>query len=943
MKESLYFDGRQIKNYLIGFASLFSEIPYKNRYGKLVDVPIHYGSPSDVISFLESNVDNAETKNRNRLKDISIPMFSFRMTGIEKNNEKRRAPHDTITVDLRPLGYNTGYVTMRPAPYRFTMELVCWASSDYQAFEITEQIIPYFNSPQQVRIEPLPRCPVSTTEIFLDNIEIDTDPESQKTSSLVTMTFSLTGWLLTQPKIWSTNMAFEFNMLSGDLKNGYENTKDSDFSVGHEIVEYSTINKKLKSEDKFSNLENFILNSPLILKEYGETLDLYKILITNKKIDNHNTIIDNTPLTATYKDKEIVINEVYMTQIIETMEDLGYVFANEQIQNFMKDHSLEGNLKVIDRMFEDSTDTLDVFIKLLDNNLATKGFNSIGIEISNSEKMAIYGTPRIDIEDNLTRLRNYSAALDNLKINKETLEYSEIYNKRYSVYAFDVNIPYMDLPDEIKGLIPNNYLKLNKTLPQIKKQFEINTKNNEVEITLIGNPSEITVIDEINDKIEIKTMNLVNNKISFSLDDIQIHKSYGIIINSSDYAFEVQGFIVIDLQNPIPFNELDFRIFKMQDNFNIGHYKGKEVDVYFDEEFYKIFNIDTILNEKFKNLELYIISSLIYTQMQEKNKINLENISIIEKKYKITLDDIIKNANQLKHLIEISKNYIDIVNETNNNISGQDLINKQQKATEDVSQAIAFDDNNKPIYDVNKDGFIDNHDLTQLGSVVDNPNEFDYELKYGIWYKRFRIENMSEARITKVIYDIKVLYYLLEKEDVSEIYDYLYLNSKDLVDKTYDINPNNIEKQKEIKALGYDLEILETKLLFMRMFLDSLKNLLVNERDYLIYKLTDIREESKAMLYRREGLDLDKIIIGKSLEKFLNSNINFDEKMEKETFIRSVLPFSLGEYYNYIYEFNLLINDMHKSGLFKESLAAESVWLDVQLPNVKERIENRYK
>src|SRR5574344_2270008 len=87
MKESLYFDGRQIKNYLIGFASLFSEIPYKNRYGKLVDVPIHYGSPSDVISFLESKVDNAETKNRNRLKDISIPMFSFRMTG---RSEERR-------------------------------------------------------------------------------------------------------------------------------------------------------------------------------------------------------------------------------------------------------------------------------------------------------------------------------------------------------------------------------------------------------------------------------------------------------------------------------------------------------------------------------------------------------------------------------------------------------------------------------------------------------------------------------------------------------------------------------------------------------------------------------------------------------------------------------------------------------------------------------------
>ena len=213
MNENLYFDGRQIKNYLIGFASLFSEIPYKNRKGKIDVVPIHYGSPSDVVSFLDHNVDNEATKNRNRLKDISVPMFSFRLTGLERNVEKRRAPHDSITVDLRPLGYNIGYVAMKPAPYRFTMELVCWAASDYQAFEITEHIIPYFNSPQQVTIEPLPRSPVSTTEIFLESIDIDTDPSAQKYSAVITMSFSLTGYILTQPKIWSTNLKFELSML----------------------------------------------------------------------------------------------------------------------------------------------------------------------------------------------------------------------------------------------------------------------------------------------------------------------------------------------------------------------------------------------------------------------------------------------------------------------------------------------------------------------------------------------------------------------------------------------------------------------------------------------------------------------------------------------------------------------------------------------------------
>jgi hypothetical protein len=122
MNEQFYYNGTQIKNYLVGFASLFSEIPYADRYGKIKTVPIHYGSPSDVMSFLESNVDNEETTNRNRLKDISIPLFSFRLIGIEHNIEKRRAPLDSKTVDLRPMGYNTGYVTMEPFFFQYYVQ-----------------------------------------------------------------------------------------------------------------------------------------------------------------------------------------------------------------------------------------------------------------------------------------------------------------------------------------------------------------------------------------------------------------------------------------------------------------------------------------------------------------------------------------------------------------------------------------------------------------------------------------------------------------------------------------------------------------------------------------------------------------------------------------------------------------------------------------------------
>ncbi len=325
MQESFYFDGTQIKNYIIGFASIFSEIPYKNRKGVLESVPIHYGSPSDIISHLEMNVDNDDTTNRNRIKDIAIPLFSFRMTSMERNVEKRRAPHDTIAVDLRPLGYSTGYVAMRPAPVKFTMELILWASSDYQSFEVIEQIVPYFNSPQQVTIEPLPRCPVSTTEVYLESIEIDTEPESQKYSALATMSFSVTGWLLSQPRIWSTNLKFELSML--DSKTQIDNMDANDYSFGHDITDFNTLDTR-KIISSISTFDDFVKKTPLV-KEYGDKLDWFNKLVASTRLTYDMNIIDTTPLTFIYKGTPKTLTLDDMHYIISEIKQLQFLYTND--------------------------------------------------------------------------------------------------------------------------------------------------------------------------------------------------------------------------------------------------------------------------------------------------------------------------------------------------------------------------------------------------------------------------------------------------------------------------------------------------------------------------------------------------------------------------------------------------------------------------------------
>lgn len=790
MNENLHFDGRQIKNYLVGFASLFAEIPYKDRYGTIKTVPIHYGSPSDVISYLENSVDNLATRNRNRIKDIAIPMFSFRLTGLEKNNEKRRAPHDTITVDLRSLGYSLGYVAMRPAPYRFTMELVCWASSDYQAFEITEQIIPYFNSPQQVQIEPLPKCPISTTEVFLENIEIDTEPDSQKYSALITMTFSLTGYVLAQPKIWSTNLEFELSML--DEKPGGLNLDDTDYSVGNEIVDLNAEPYSPPVDEKYVDIDKFIRRTPELQSVYGETLDWYNILVEHNRIDQHGNVIDTTQLVVDYNGEEKIFYLETIMVVAEKIEDVRYVFENEQMNLSMKSNTLEGNLRVLDELYFDDSDTILLYLKLLDNNLATKGFNTTNVEIMNSEKMRIFGTIRIDVDDVMVRLRNYLASLENLKIYKNALV--------------------------IKGVIGENET--------------------------------------------------------------------------------------------------------------------------------------TLLDNKFTDLNDYIVSILSYNFIQVQSSYADEIRNIVESKFGLSYESLTLKANEIKELINKAKHYIDIDGNSSGLIDATEINTGQQTVVESnvegeeytsFAQTVAVDNDGKPIYDANRDGYIDKTDLELLNANVDNPDDYDYELIYGVWHKRFRIENVTPEKLLENMTDLKTILYILEKGNYSEIIDALILINKNLITNSFDLfnNDENSDESKEIKSLGYDLLELDNSLLYLRLFSESMKNIVIDERDFIVYKIPEMNDESKSMLYN-EQIDINRIILGKYLELYFGVFDTDDERIEASKKIIPLLNESLEHYMDYITEFNLMIDDMKETTIFSESLSGETIWLDGELPLIRDKLIEKY-
>jgi len=949
MNKNLYFDGRQLKNYLIGFASLFSEIPYKDRVGKIKTVPIHYGSPSDVISYLENDVDNEATANRNRLKDISVPMFSFRMTGIERHPEKRRSPHNTMTVDLRPMGYNIGYVTMWPAPYRFTMELICWASSDYQAFEISEQIIPYFNSPQQVIIEPLPRCRVSATEIFLDNIEIDTEPESQKYSALITMSFSLTGYILTQPKIWSTNLQFELSML--DTKSDTIITDGNDYSVGHEIRDLNIPQTSLlPKEDKLSGIEGFILNTPILLSEYGEKLDWYKILVENDRIDENGVVIDTTELTIDYKGNEKIFYPSTIQFVADEMDEVRYLLKNEKLESFLSTLSIEGALKVLNDLIKDESETISVYSILLDNNIVTKGFNNTKIHISNSEKLSLFGSLSVDIEDILERLRLYLAASQTIKLSESIIKAKYGFVCEPCVFFYENNIPYENLNDDLKSYISPTYLEDNKLLEQLSFDVKFDESNNLIIITE-PNISGKLILETISG-INISDFSTdVTKKIIISSNNFDFNDAFGLVLKVDDKKTIIYGVVARNFAEDIDIPMFDYKIFGLSELYNIGlNSDGNEVSFELDTNYYKMFEYCNLFESKFTELDTYIISILLYKILQKDLYESVNVLEIIKNKYQMIYDDIIEKANIGICLIQKLNIFIDVDNIvpfTNKEIADSQQTVVDGSADEDYTsfaQAIAYDNDGKPIYDVNKDGFINKDDLDLLNSNVDNPDEYDYELIYGVWYKRYKVEDMTEETLQHIMHSLKVILYIIEKTDYTEFYDYLFLINKGLISDKFALF-SNVEgyedKLVEIETLGYDTNVLDDKLLFLRMFVEALRCIIVDDAKYIIYRIPTMNEVVKKFLLTTEGFNIDNIVKGKYIELYLNS---FDEthRLDKEFEIRELLDQPMGKYLDYAYEFNLLLRDISNSVLFTESLEADTQWLDETLPEVKQKIEDKY-
>jgi len=132
--------------------------------------------------------------------------------------------------------------------------------------------------------------------------------------------------------------------------------------------------------------------------------------------------------------------------------------------------------------------------------------------------------------------------------------------------------------------------------------------------------------------------------------------------------------------------------------------------------------------------------------------------------------------------------------------------------------------------------------------------------------------------------------------------------------------------------------------LCVRMFINSMRTILVTERDYLSYRIgVGFSETGKALLYKFENIDLDRLVIGKYLTMYFDTFATDAARIENSKVITPYMSETLGYYMDYnVDAFDMLISDITTTPLFTECLGANTALFEVMFPTINTKLITKY-
>ena len=173
------------------FGSIFNdmEVVKKDAAGKIlqkIKVPLSYAPRRKVLARLNEQTSDPKIA-------MKLPRMSFEITSMEYDANARVSKHKNYT---KAIVGDTLSVTKlgAPAVYKVGMELNILASTQDEALQMLEQILPYFQPEYTVTIKDIPTMDISTdTPIVLESVTLNDDYEGDlvtRRSIIYTLGFS---------------------------------------------------------------------------------------------------------------------------------------------------------------------------------------------------------------------------------------------------------------------------------------------------------------------------------------------------------------------------------------------------------------------------------------------------------------------------------------------------------------------------------------------------------------------------------------------------------------------------------------------------------------------------------------------------------------------------------------------------------------------------------
>ena len=148
-----HFYHRSIKKIIATFGSLFSDITVETGQKKIIKVPIHF---SQKQKFIEVALGAPDV--RDMYTDITLPVMGFEITNYLYNAEQMTNP---INMQHKKLSTDKADFMFTSIPYTVGIELFVLTNTLDEAYQIVEQIIPFFT----------PQLTVTITDIDMHNLK----------------------------------------------------------------------------------------------------------------------------------------------------------------------------------------------------------------------------------------------------------------------------------------------------------------------------------------------------------------------------------------------------------------------------------------------------------------------------------------------------------------------------------------------------------------------------------------------------------------------------------------------------------------------------------------------------------------------------------------------------------------------------------------------------